>query len=129
MIHTALGERGYSPFIQVYWDLATDLITYNIRDGIRLMQWSAEDALTFFSPDFMRRQWYLAPVRSYLGIDRPEEFYLRPGLELGKFPEHRATQLSAELAERIRAQDAAGRLVFEAPITPASPTQPVKQEQ
>jgi len=129
MVHTALGERGYSPFIQVYWDLATDLITYNIRDGIRLMQWSPEDALTFFSPDFMRRQWYLAPVRSYLGIDRPEEFYLRPGLELGKFPEHRTTQLSAELTERIRAQDAAGRLVFEAPPTTASPTQPLKQEQ
>jgi hypothetical protein len=129
MVHTALGERGYSPFIQVYWDLATDLITYNIRDGIRLMQWSPEEALTFFSPDFMRRQWYLVPVRSYLGIDRPEEFYLRPGLEPGKFPEHRAVQLSAELAGRIRAQNAAGRLVFEAPTTNASSTQPVKQEQ
>jgi hypothetical protein len=112
LVHTALGERGYSPFIQVYWDLATDLVTYNIRDGIQLMHWSPEDALTFFSPDFMRRQWYLAPIRSYLGIDRPEEFYLRPGLEPGKFPDHRSIQLSATLAERIRAQDAAGRLVF-----------------
>jgi hypothetical protein len=117
MVHTALGERGYSPFIQVYWDLATDLITYNIRDGIRLMSWSPEDALTFFSPDFMRRQWYLAPVRSYLGIDRPEEFFLRPGLEPGKFPEYRTIQLAPALAERIQAQDAAGRLVFEEPTT------------
>ncbi|HKA52857.1 MAG TPA: DUF1329 domain-containing protein, partial [Candidatus Binatia bacterium] len=123
MVHAALGERGYGPFIQVHWDLATDLLTYNIRDGIRLMRWEPTDALTFFSPDFMRRQWYLIPVRSYLGIDRPEEFYLRPGLEPGKFPAHRAVQLPAELAERIRAQDAAGRLVFEAPA--ASPTQPV----
>jgi hypothetical protein len=41
----------------------------------------------------MRRQWYLAPVRSYMGVDRPEEFYLRPGLELGKYPEHRSIQL------------------------------------
>jgi len=40
MVHKALGERGYSPFIQVYWDVATDIITYNIRDGIRLMRWS-----------------------------------------------------------------------------------------
>jgi len=112
MMHKALGERGYSPFIQVYWDVGTDLITYNIRDGIRLMQWSPTDALTFFSPDFMRRQWYLAPVRSYMGVDQPEEFYLRPGLEPGKFPEHRSIQLSEALMERIRAQDAAGRLIF-----------------
>lgn len=54
MVHKELGERGYSPFIQVYWDVSTDLITYNIRDGIRLMQWSPADAFTFFSPDFMR---------------------------------------------------------------------------
>ena len=60
----------------------------------------------------MRRQWYLVPLRSYLGIEQPEEFYLRPGLEPGKFPEHRSIQLSNALAERIRAQDAAGRLMF-----------------
>jgi hypothetical protein len=121
LVHTALGERGYSPFIQVYWDLATDLVTYNIRDGIQLMHWSPEDALTFFSPDFMRRQWYLAPIRSYLGIDRPDEFYLRPGLEPGKFPDHRSVQLTAALAERIRAQDAAGRLVFEGQTAAGKP--------
>ncbi|MBI3246791.1 MAG: DUF1329 domain-containing protein [Deltaproteobacteria bacterium] len=113
MVHRALGERGYSPFIQVYWDVASDIVTYNIRDGVRLRQWSAEDSLTFFSPDFMRRQWFLAAVRSFLGVDRPEEFYLRPSLEQEKFPERRSIQLSAALAERIRAQDAAGRLVFE----------------
>ncbi len=128
MTHKALGERGYSPFIQVYWDVATDLITYNIRDGIRLMQWSATDALTFFSPDFMRRQWYLVPVRSYMGVDRPEEFYLRPGLEPGKFPEYRSIQLSETLAERIRTQDAAGRLIFAGQPPTAPVAQPVKQE-
>ncbi len=123
LIHTDLGERGYSPFILVYWDLATDLLTYNIRDGVRLTRWSPEDVLTFFSPDFMRRKWYLMPVRSYLGIDRPEEFYLRPGLESGKFPQLRAIQLPATLTERIQAQDAAGRLVFEAPTSTVSPIQ------
>jgi len=117
MVHKALGERGYSPFILVYWDVATDIITYNIRDGIRLMDWSPVEARTFFSPDFMRRQWHIVPVRSYLGVDRPEEFYLRPGLELGKFPGYRSIQLSAALAERIRAQDAAGRLVFNGQLT------------
>jgi hypothetical protein len=129
LVHSDLGERGYSPFILVYWDLATDLLTYNIRDGVRLTHWSPEDVLTFFSPDFMRRRWYLMPVRSYLGIDQPEEFYLRPGLELGKFPQHRSIQLSATLEERIRAQDEAGRLVFTGQTPTASSMQPGGQEQ
>ena len=120
MVRKELGERGYSPFIQIYWDLDVDIITYNIRDGVRLMHWSPVEARTFFSPDFMRRQWHIVPVRSYLGVDRPEEFYLRPGLELGKFSEYRSIQLSAALAERIRAQDAAGRLVFDGQSTAAS---------
>jgi hypothetical protein len=88
------------------------------------MQWSPTDLVTYFSPDFMRRQWYLVPLRSYLSIDRPEDFYLRPGLEPGKFPEHRSIQLSDSLAERIRAQDTEGRLVF----TATAPV-PVKQGQ
>jgi hypothetical protein len=129
LVNTALGERGYSPFIQIYWDVATDLITYNIRDGIRLTKWSAADALTFFSPDFMRRQWYLVPIRSYLGVNRPEEFYLRPGLEPGKFPEHRSVQLPATLVERLRAQDAAGQLVFDGQVAALSPTQQAAQAQ
>lgn len=112
MVHKALGERGYSPFIQVYWDVASDIITYNIRDGVRLIQWSPADTLTYFTPDFMRRQWYLVPVRSYLGVDRPEDFYLRPGLEPGKFPQQRDPELPPIIVERIQAQDSAGRLVF-----------------
>lgn len=122
LVHRALGERGYGPFILVYWDIATDLLTYNIRDGVRAMRWSEEDMRTFFSPDFMRRQWYLVPIRSYLGIDRPEEFFLRPGLELGKFPQQRTIELPAALLERIRAQDAAGQLVFDT-LGPTAATQ------
>lgn len=129
MVHKELGERGYSPFIQVYWDVSTDLITYNIRDGIRLTQWSPADAFTFFSPDFMRRQWYVMPVRSYLGVDRPEEFYLRPGLELGKFSDQRSIQLPAALTERIRAQEAAGRLVFNGQVTAESSGQQARQQE
>ncbi len=120
MVHKALDERGYSPFIQIYWDVVADIVTYNIRDGIRLMQWTPDDSLTFFNPDFMRRRWFLAPVKSYMGVDHPEEFYLRPGLEPGKFPEHRAIQLSEAVAARIRAQDAAGRLIFEEPALTAN---------
>ena len=120
-INPELGESGYAPFILLYWDMAADMLTYHLRDGMRLMHWSEVDALTFFNPDFMRRQWFLTPLKSYLGVDRPEEFFLRPGLELGKFPEQRSIHLSVPLAERIRAQDAAGRLVFDTPTTVTPP--------
>lgn len=129
LVNPELGERGYSPFIYVYWDVKSDILTYNIRDGIRTKHWSEADELTFFHPDFMRRQWYLAPVRSYLGVDRPEEFFLRPGLEAGKFPQHRPINLPAELLERLRAQDAAGRLIFEVPTPTAPPLQQAKRGQ
>jgi hypothetical protein len=115
LLNPALKERGYGPFIILDWDVPLDLMTYIVRDGLRLMEWSAADRLTFFSPDFMRRQWFLTPVKSQLAVNTPEEFFLRPDLELGKFPEERHIQLSAELMARIRAQDAAGHLVFESP--------------
>jgi len=121
LMNPALKERGYGPFIILDWDVPLDLMTYIVRDGLRLMEWSAADRLTFFSPDFMRRQWFLTLVKSQLGVNTPEEFFLRPSLESGKFPTERHIQLSAELEERIRAQDAAGHLVFEAPKPQPAP--------
>ena len=122
-VNSELGERGYSPFIHLYWDIPSDILTYNIRDGIRPMDWSEADQLTYFSPDFMRRQWHLNPVRSYLGVEKPEEFFLRPQLELGKFPEQRQISLPDEIMERIQAQNAAGRLIFEEQAAPADQQQ------
>ncbi|MBI3301327.1 MAG: outer membrane lipoprotein-sorting protein [Deltaproteobacteria bacterium] len=115
LVNPDVGERGYSPFILINWDMAADLLTYTIRDGMRLTSWSTEDTLTFFRPDFMRRQWFLTLVKSQLGVNKPEEFFLRPALEWGKFPTERPIELSADLQERIRAQDAVGHLVFEVP--------------
>src|SRR5262249_153522 len=88
--------------------------TYIIRDGLRLMEWSTADRLTFFSPDFMRRQWFLVSVKSQLRVSAPEEFFLRPVLEREEFPTERHIQLSSVVEERIRAQDTAGHLVFDA---------------
>src|SRR6058998_3796124 len=70
----------------------------------------------------MRRQWFLTLIKSQLGVNTPEEFFLRPALEWGKFPAERHIELSAELQERIRAQDAAGHLVFETATPPARAT-------
>jgi hypothetical protein len=114
LLNPAVKERGYGPFIILAWDVPLDLMTYIIRDGLRLMEWSAEDRNTFFSPDFMRRQWFVTLVKSQLGVKTPEEFFLRPALELGKFPTERHIQLSSVLEERIRTQDTAGHLVFDA---------------
>jgi len=120
MFNPALKERGYGPLFIVYWDIASDLMSYNIRDNHRLRQWNEQETQAFFNPDFMRRQWYLdLSVKSQAGVSHPDLFFLRPPLEGGKFPSVRSIQLPAEVAARVEAQEKAGRLVFEvAPQVP-----------
>jgi len=127
MFNPALGERGYGPLLIVYWDIATDIMSYNVRDNHRVKQWTPEDRQFFFNPDFMRRQWYLdMSVKSQVEVSDPHQFYLRPSLEEGKFPHERRIRLPEEVAARFRAQEAAGRLVFavEPPPLPVQVTQP-----
>jgi hypothetical protein len=119
MFNPPLKERGYGPLFILYWDIASDLMSYNIRDNHRVKQWSAEEIEAFFNPDFMRRQWYLdLSVKSQAGVAHPDLFFLRPPLEEGKFPDLRPIQLPAEVAARVTAQEKAGRLVFE--VEPAA---------
>lgn len=114
MFNPALHERGYGPLFVLYWDIGSDLMSYNIRDNHRIKQWSAEETAAFFNPDFMRRQWYLdLSVKSQAGVSHPDMFFLRPPLEADKFPNLRPIQLPAEVAARVNAQEKAGRLVFE----------------
>lgn len=114
MFNPSLKEGGYGPLFVLYWDIASDLMSYNIRDNHRVKQWSAEETEAFFNPDFMRRQWYLdSSVKSQAGVSHPDLFFLRPPLEEGKFPNLRPIQLPADVAARVEAQEKAGRLVFE----------------
>jgi len=114
MFNPALGERGYGPLFIVYWDLAADIMTYMVRDNHRLRHWTPDEQELFFNPDFMRRQWFLdTSVKTQIEIIRPEQFFLRPTLEEGKFPGERPVQLTPEVAKRVQAQETAGRLVFE----------------
>jgi hypothetical protein len=114
LFNPALGNRGYGPLFVVYWDITGDIMSYMIRDNHRVKQWTSAEQQLFFNPDFMRRQWYLdTSVKSQAGVTHPDQFFLRPALEDGKFPNERPIQLSAEVAARIQAQEAAGRLVFE----------------
>ena len=114
MFNPTIGERGYGPWLITYWDMASDTLTYSVRDNHRLKKWTPEEQQFFFNPDFMRRQWYLdLTLKSQMDVVEPSQFYLRPSLEEGKFPNERSMQIPAEVATRIQAQDAAGRLVFE----------------
>jgi len=80
--------------------------------GILPRTWSEADQKIFFSPGFMRREWFLEPPKTLMVLNSPEEFYLRPSLDREKFPEERKIRLSPELENRIDAQEQAGRLVF-----------------
>jgi hypothetical protein len=114
MFNPVLKERGYGPLFVLYWDIPSDLMSYNIRDNHRAKHWTAEETEAFFNPDFMRRQWYLdLSVKSHAGVAHPDFFFLRPPLEEGKFPNVRPIQLPTEIAARVAAQEKAGRLVFE----------------
>jgi hypothetical protein len=108
----ALGPEGYTNFLSVFWDPDLDLITYSLHDAHRLVEWTDEEKMVMFSPDFMRRRWLKYRQRTRALAGSPEEFYLRPSLEPGKLPEERRILLAPDVEERIRAQDAAGRLVF-----------------
>jgi hypothetical protein len=55
----------------------------------------------------------VAPLKSQATVPDPETFFLRPAVYREKFPQERRVVLTARLEARIRAQEAAGRLVFE----------------
>jgi hypothetical protein len=108
----ALGPSGYTNFLSVYWNPDLDLITYSLHDAHKIVEWTDDEKTVMFSPDFMRRRWLKYRQRTQTVVDSPDEFYLRPSLERGKFPEERRILLAPDLEERIRAQNAAGHLVF-----------------
>jgi hypothetical protein len=108
----ALRPVGYTNFFSVYWDPHLDLITYSVHDAHRIIEWTEDEKTVMFSPDFLRRRWLKYRQNTQTVVDSPEKFYLRPSLEPGKFPEDRAIHLASDVLERVRAQDAAGRLVF-----------------
>jgi hypothetical protein len=56
------------------------------------------------------------PLKTQAFVNAPAEFYLRPLLYDGKFPQARKVELTPDVAARIRAQEEAGRLVFEATV-------------
>jgi hypothetical protein len=120
LFNPALQERGYGSLFIVHWDIASDIMSYLVNDSHRLMNWNREESSIFFNPDFMRRQWYLdTSIKTQAEVSHPDEFFLRPALEEGKFPSERPLQLPTKVVARVRAQEAAGRLVFEVQEEPS----------
>jgi hypothetical protein len=113
LVHPELGSRGYEGHFFLSWDIPQDLLSYDIHDAYRPQSWSAADQAVFFSPDFLRRVWFVAPLKSQATVPDPATFFLRPALYREKFPQERQIVLSPPLEARIRAQETAGQLVFE----------------
>jgi len=107
----ALGDHGYAVLFDLWWDIPIDLLSASIH-GFLLRTWTEEDKRIFFSPGFMRREWFLEPPKSLMILNSPDEFYLRPTLERDKFPAERKIEISPALEARIEAQEQEGRLVF-----------------
>jgi hypothetical protein len=112
LINPALGDRGYSSVAHIDWHLSADLLSYLFTDANVVQPWSATDQKLFFTPGFLPREWRLTSLKSQAEVPTPREFFLRPALEEGKFPQERRIELSAELRTRVQAQEQAGRLVF-----------------
>jgi hypothetical protein len=112
----ALKDRGYAALISLYYDLSLDLMSYSVHDAHLVKEWSAADRAVMFGPDFMRRGWLMHPLKTQSLVNAPEEFYLRPLLYPDKFPQERKIELAPDVDARIRAQEAAGHLVFETTV-------------
>lgn len=113
LVNPELGNKGYEAHIFLSWDIPQDIMSYDVHDAYRPQTWTTADQQIFFSPDFLRRVWFVAPLKSQATVPNPETFFLRPLLYRDKFPQDRKMEISTQLEARIRAQEAAGRLVFE----------------
>lgn len=111
----AMGERGYAAMATVYWNVEHDLIGYSFHDAASPRNWTEDEQATIFTPEFMRRQWLIEPLKSQVLITDPEHFFLRPRVYPERFPGQRNPTLPPVVQARMDAQDAAGRLVFERP--------------
>jgi Protein of unknown function (DUF1329) len=107
------GRRGYTGLILLFWRTDLDLLTGAVHDYHKKIEWDAEQRHIYFSPEFLRREWFLSPYKTQAHVAEPEQFYLRPSLYPDKFPTQRHIALSPRVAARTAAQEAAGRVVFE----------------
>jgi hypothetical protein len=107
------GRLGYTPLIVLYWTTDIDLMTAAFHDYHKKVNWLDDRWESYFTPEFLRRGWFLSPFKTRGDVPSPDQFYLRPLLYLDKFPNRRRIVLSPEVTARVAAQEAAGHVVFE----------------
>ena len=108
-----LGAHGFAAMQTVYWNVENDLISYSFHDPHRPHAWTDEEKAMIFTAEFMRRDWLYEPMKSDVLIKDPDQYYLRPNVYPDKFPAERNTALEPAIEARVRAQNEAGRLIFE----------------
>ena len=91
-----------------------------VHDYHKKVNWLADHWQTYFSPEFLRRGWFLSPYKTQADVPSPDQFYLRPLLYPDKFPAQRSIQLPPLVAARVAAQERAGHIVFEVESQPAA---------
>ncbi len=113
LLNPALGDKGYGILFNHYWDVTLDYMRYSVHDAHEVREWSKRDQDVFFNPAVLPRKWYFAPLKSQIEVTAAQQYFLRPTLDRDKFPQERKIVLPPELEARIRAQEAAGHLVFD----------------
>lgn len=111
------GRLGITRWHSHYWDMRIDHMTNVLYWFFRSTV--ERDYKKIFDPQrLLQIDLFDHPLNSFdMTLKDPHLFPLRPGLWPEKFPEHRGARVTAlvspEIQERIRKQDAAGRLVFD----------------
>jgi hypothetical protein len=112
LLNPAMGNKGYGILFNHYWDVTLDYMRYSVHDAHESRRWSVRDQEVFFNPNILPRVWFFAPLKSQAEVPSPDQYFLRPALERGKFPAARTVTLPVELEAKIQAQEKAGHLVF-----------------
>jgi len=110
------GEWGYSILIHLSWDLRTDHMSVNHYDFHRppkTFKVDPDNPETYFRPNpiAMCSEMFPVPFSTMVFRD-PEQFYLRPKLMAGKFPQNRKLHVPGKMLKLIKAQNKADQLVF-----------------
>lgn len=133
MFNPGLGGRGYATRFLVHWHILDDILSYLANDSHKVIDWDDKEAQIYFSPDFMRREWYLdTSIKTQAEVKYPEEFFLRPTIDADKFPNERLIELSAAMQAKLHSQETAGHLVFlgdTLPVQVAAEDKPVASDQ
>ena len=81
----ALGDHGYAVLFDLSWDIPLDLLSAS-NHGILPRTWSEADKQIFFSPGFMRREWFLEPPKSLMSLNSPGGIFFTAHARTGQIP-------------------------------------------